>query len=409
MLFFLPIRTSIWPRRTPYVNYALICLNVIIFLLSYSFERQYPYTIDGQILAVDGHILPLPIRPWAMDWILLPAYWHYWQFLSYAFLHGSILHIVSNMFFLYLFGNNINDKLGHFWYAVFYLGGAIISGAGFTLTHLSSAVPTLGASGAVAAVVGAYLVLFPQTGITVLYWIIFFIGTVEIPALYFIGFKLIIWDNIIGRIGPHVAYGAHLVGYGYGIALMLLLLATRILSGTHYDLWVMIQQWNRRRQYRDAVASGYDPFRGAGGRLRVDSREVPGPKGEQQVKIEQLRRAISDRVEQRNLPAAADLYLELMRLDPGQILPRQQLLDVANQLASDHRAPEAVQAYEQFLEHYRAKYEYSEQVELMLGILYSRYLHDRDQAIEHLHKAAERLRDPGQVQMCRDELARLAR
>jgi membrane associated rhomboid family serine protease len=409
MLLLLPIRTSIWPRRTPYANYILIALNIVIFFLSYSFDRQYPFTIDGNIVPIRGHMLPLSIRPWAMDWILLPGYWHYWQFLSYAFLHGSLLHIIGNMFFLYLFGANINDKLGHIRYVIFYLTGAIVSGAGFALVHPSSLDPTLGASGAIAAVTGAYLVLFPQTQITVLYWIVFFIGTFEIPALYFIGLKLIVWDNIVSRIGPHVAYEAHLVGYAYGIGLLLLLLATRILSGTHYDLWVMIRQWNRRRQYRDAVAAGYDPFSAVGGRRRVEAREVPGARIDRQgqAKIKQIRQAIGSWIEQRNLPAAADLYVELMQLDPEQLLPRQHLLDIANQLASDHRAAEAAHAYEQFLTHYSTTYEYTEQVELMLGILYSRYLHDRERAIKHLQDAAKKLVDPGQVQMCRDELARL--
>jgi membrane associated rhomboid family serine protease len=399
MLLLLPIRTSIWPRRTPYANYVLILINVVLFLLSYSFERQYAYLIGG-------HILSLPIRPWAIEWVLVPRYWHYWQFLSYSFLHGGIAHIVSNMFFLYLFGNNINDKLGHLRYVVFYLTGAIVSGLGFAFLHTSSIVPTLGASGAISAVIGAYLVLFPQTQITVLYWVVFFIGTFEIPALYFIGFKLIIFDNLISRITPAVAYEAHLAGYVYGIGLMLALLATRILSGTHYDLWVMIRQWDRRRQYRDTVAAGYDPFSVVGGRRRVEAR-VRGD-GQNQEKVEQIRRDIGGRIEQRNLPAAADLHVELMSLDPGQLLPRQQLLDIANQFVSDHRTVEAARAYEQFLAHYSTTYEYTEQVELMLGILYSRYLHEPQKAVQHLQKAAERLTDPGQVQMCREELARLS-
>ena len=130
--------------------------------------------------------------------------------------------------------------------------------------------------------------------------------------------------------------------------------------------------------------------------------------GQNQERAEQIRRDISERIEQRNLAAAADLYLELMRLDPGQLLPRQQLLDIANQLVSDHRPLEAARAYEQFLTHYSTTYEYTEQVELMLGILYSRYLHDSTKAVGHLQKAAERLTDPGQVQMCREELARLS-
>jgi membrane associated rhomboid family serine protease len=402
MLLLLPIRTSIWPRRTPYANYILIALNIVIFFLSYSFDRQYAYVVGGEVIR-------LPIRPWAVHWILWPGAWRYWQFLSYAFLHGGLLHIIGNMFFLYLFGANINDKLGHVRYVLFYLTGAIASGAGFALLHPSSLAPTLGASGAIAAVTGAYLVLFPQTQITVLYWIIFFIGTFEIPALYFIGLKLIIWDNIVSRIGPHVAYEAHLVGYAYGIGLLLLLLATRILSGTQYDLWVMIGQWNRRRQYRDAVARGYDPFSAEGGRRRVPSREVPDTRiGRQdQTRIEEIRLEIGNRIEQHNLSAAADLYVKLMQVDPQQVLPRQHLLDIANQLASDHRAAEAAHAYEQFLTHYGTTYEYPEQVELMLGILYSRYLHDPQEAVKHLRNAAPKLVDPGQAQMCRDELARL--
>jgi membrane associated rhomboid family serine protease len=394
----LPIRTSVWPRRTPYTNYALILINVVIFLASYG--GPYRYEIGGQLIA-------LPIRPWAVHWLLVPASRQYWQFLSYAFLHGSLVHILGNMFFLYLFGNNINDKLGHFWYLIFYLAGAVFSGFGHAVMNWSSITPTLGASGAVAAVTGAYLVLFPQTLITVLYWF-FFIGTIEIPALYFIGIKMILIDNVLTRFGPGVAYGAHLAGYAYGIVLTLLLLATRLVTGSNYDLWAMIRRWNRRRRYRDVVAGGYDPYTGAGARKSVVASEVKKTAADSQKeeKVRELRGAIGRWITQRNLPSAADSYLELMEFDPQQVLPRQYLLDVANQLASEQRSVEAARAYEQFLTHY-GNYEHAEQVELMLGILYSRYLHDPKEAVKHLEKAAQRLSDPGQVQMCREELARL--
>lgn len=396
-MLLLPIRTNIGPRRTPYANYALIAANVLVFVLSYGGPYGYP---------IRGQIVPLPIRPWAFDWLLFPAAWQYHQFLTYAFLHGGLLHIVGNMFFLYLFGNNINDKLGNLWYVVFYLAGAAFSGAGHTLMNLSSFAPTLGASGAVAAVTGAYLVLYPQTLITVLYWF-FFIGTVEVPALYFIGFKMIFFDNVIARMSYGVAYDAHLAGYAYGILITLGLLATRLVGTSQFDLWAMIRQWNRRRQYRDAVADGYDPYSVTGGRRRVEAREVATPaEREKQAKVDQIRHEIARWLAQRNIAAAADQYLELMQVDPGQVLPRQSLLDIANQLAGDRRSAEAARAYEQFLAYY-GNYEYSEQVELMLGILYSRYLNNPQQAVTHLRKAAERLSDPGQVKMCRDELARL--
>jgi membrane associated rhomboid family serine protease len=390
----LPIRTSIKPRRTPYANYALIAVNVAIFLLSF-----FPH-----LEAFGGKAEY--IRGWADQFVLDPRPGHLflWQFVSYAFLHAGLMHIVGNMFFLYLFGNNVNDKLGHIGYLAFYLAGAVFSGIGHTL--LSSS-PVLGASGAVAAVTGAYLVLFPQTLITVIYWF-FFIGTMELPAMYFIAFKLIIWDNIFEpSIAPPVAvaYGAHLAGYIFGIGSMVVLIATHILSGSNYDLWAMIKLWNRRRRYRDVVSSGYDPYTG---RTKIKVKEVIKSAAEQQKEeqIRQLRSEISDRMLQRNLPAAAELFIELMEQDSEQILPSKQLLDIANQLAGDNKHAESARAYEQFLSHY-STYEYAEQVELMLGIVYARYLNQPGPAVKHLQIAEKKLTDPGQLKMCRDELARI--
>ena len=386
----LPIRTSIRPRRTPYANYALIAVNVAIFLLTYQLNTR-----AGTIL-----------RPWAQQFELVPVRPQLWQFVSYAFLHGGYLHIGFNMFFLFIFGNNVNDKLGHISYLCFYLAGAVFSGVGHAVIHSASGVPTLGASGAVAAVTGAYLVLFPQTLITVLYWF-FFIGTIDVPALYFIGLKLILIDNVIATYTPNVAYDAHLAGYAFGILAILGLLATRLVGSSNFDLLAMIRRWNRRRRYRDVVASGYDPFGARVPAKPIKTKEVKTPAQKQNDgKIKKLRDEISKRMLERNLAEATKVYLELMVLDSGQILPRQYLLDIANQLASDTRPAESARAYEQFLAHY-ANYEYVEEVQLMLGLLYSRYLEQPADALKHLREAAKKLSDPGQSKMCRDELARL--
>ena len=395
-MIILPYRTSIRPRRTPYANYALIAANVFFFLLTFS-PRINPLT--GEAVRI--------LRPWAERFMLTPDSWHLWQFVSYAFLHEGFMHLIGNMFFLYLFGNNINDKFGHIGYLCFYLAGAVFSGIGHAVVHSGSSIPTLGASGAVAAVTGAYLVLFPQTLITVLYWF-FFIGVVEVPALYFIALKMILIDNVIARYTRYVAYDAHLAGYSFGIAALIGLLATGLIGGSSFDLWAMIKRWNRRRQYRDAVSGGYDAFTGRAGTRRIKVREVKKTAAEQQAekKIKELRNQISGRMLERNLSAAAEVYLELIKLDSEQILPRQNLLDIANQLAGDNKHTESARAYEQFLTHY-GNYEYVEQVELMLGLLYCRYLDQPEQAIKHLEAAAKKLTDPGQLKMCKDELARL--
>jgi membrane associated rhomboid family serine protease len=388
MIFLLPFRTNVRMRITPYTNYALIIVNIIIFLLTYS-PHRLPFSQTVEVL-----------RPWAEVFMLNPAHPHLWQFVTYAFLHGSILHIAGNMFFLYLFGNNINDKLGHFNYLCFYLAGAIFSGIGHTLLNNS---PVLGASGAIAAVTGAFLVFFPQTLISIFFLFFWFIDWFDWPALYFIAFKMIFWDNVIARYGGYVAYDAHLAGYAFGILCSLILLATGLTSSSHFDLWSMLKQWNRRRQYRDVIATGYDPYTGLGGAKRINVREVAKPENPE---ITRLREAIANYIYQHNIHAATDLYLKLLNLDDSQVIPRQQLLDIANQLASDGRHQDAALVYENFLAHY-SNYEYIEQVQLMLGLIYSRYLDKPDLALQHLALAEHKLTDPAQLLLCRSELDKL--
>lgn len=387
----IPIKTSIQPSRTPYANYLLIAANIIIFFLTYS-PHIDPVTRNPEVL-----------KTWAEQFMLIPLRPNLWQFVSYAFLHGGLMHIGGNMFFLYLFGSSVNDKLGSVGYLCFYLAGAVFSGIGHTMMTQS---PVLGASGAVAAVTGAYLVLFPQTVITVVYWV-FFIGTMDLPAIYFIAIKMIILDNVIIRYTPNVAYDAHLSGYAFGILASIGLLATGLTKSTGFDLWSMLKQWNRRRVYRDSIASGYDPYTG----LRtkpVKIKEVEKNPAQQQneKKILELRCDIADRIGQRNLASAADLYLQLMDVDNRQILPHKYLLDIANELAGSGRHSEAAIAYEQILNHYQ-HYQYNEQVELMLGIIYSRYLNNPQLAVKYLENAQQKLSDQAQLQMCRQELQKL--
>lgn len=389
----LPIRTNIIPRRTPYVNYGLIAVNVLIFLISYA----------PQTVVIEGQRFTEPLRPWADIFKLYPDAPAVWQFISYAFLHGGVWHIVGNMFFLYIFGNNINDRLGNVGYLTFYLGGAVFSGIGHAL--IPGAGPVLGASGAVAAVTGAFLVLYPQTLITVIYFF-FFIGTIDIPALYFIGLKMIFIDNVINRATPYVAYDAHLAGYAFGIITNFLLLASGLLGRDQFDLWSMIRQWNRRRQYRDVVSKGYDPFNGTGGRKKIKVREVGEGKSEADQEIERIRKQIVNLMHQRSHNRAAEVYTQLLEKDPNQVLARNHQLDAANQLMSMGKWAVSARAYELFLKHY-ADYDHKEQVMLMLGLLYSRYLDQPEKARELLGGALEKLQDPGQVRMCREEMDKL--
>lgn len=387
----LPIRTSISPRKTPYANYVLITANIILFMLSFGPHRVGPYTE--------------PLRTWAQAFMLTPEHPYIWQFVSYAFLHGSLMHILGNMYFLYMFGNNVNDKLGNVGYLCFYLAGAVFSGLGHALLHTN---PVLGASGAVAAVTGAYFVLFPQTFITVLY-MFFFIGTFEVKAMYLIAIKLIFFDNVLQKhiSTSNIAFDAHLAGYAFGIFVILGLLAIRLIDSGHGDLLGMLRQWNRRRIFRDATTDNYDPWRQTGDRKSVSVKVADDGAANPRVsRILDLRGKIGQAMQQHNTSEATLLYETLLDIDPGQVLPKQLQLDMANQLMADGKWELSARAYELFLVAY-SNYEYAEQVHLMLGLLYGRYLHEQAKSLDYLHRAKDRLTDAGQKTLCMQEIDRL--
>lgn len=385
----LPIRTNIEPHRVPYTNYALIAVNVVIFLITYVGGEQN-------------------LRGWASGFILTPAYPFLWQFITYAFLHANFYHILGNMYFLYIFGNNVNDRLGNLGYLCFYLAGAIFSAIGHILAASwfghGVATPVLGASGAIAAVTGAYLVLFPQSLITIVYYFII-IGTMEVPAIFLILFKMIFIDNIISTSAQNVAYDAHLAGYAFGILSILLFLIIKIISGDQFDLWAMITRWNRRREYRSAVSEAGEPFP-----VRLSRKiKVKDVTSETQQKAEDasiaIKHQIYNLISQGNLASAAQLYVDSQSKLTG-ALSKQTMLDIANQLMSAGQWQQAADAYEKFLSLY-GSYEHTEQVQLMLGIIYSRYIVNKEKAVEYLKKAAARLSDDGQKKMCQAEITKL--
>ncbi len=373
---FLPIRTDSPLRSTPYMNWAIIAANVLAYVVQ---TQMGPYRANAYVLN--------PQVP----------QWH--DFLSYAFLHAGLMHLVSNMLFLYIFGNNVNDKMGNFGYLGFYLSSAVMSGVGYSLVSDS---PVVGASGAISAVTGAYLVLFPRSSITIIYFF-FLIGSIELPSFYFIAIYFL--KDLVGFSGQtgQVAYACHLAGTVYGFGLCFILLMLHLLPRDQFDVLALFKRWNKRREYRDMVAGGFDPYQyspsqGRGG--------PPAPLDPKTQRIAELRSAISQAISLHDLPKAAGIYLEMKKLDPAQVLARQAQLDMANQLTSQQLFNEAADAYERFLETY-PNFEQIEQVELMLGLIYARYLDRYDRAKQFLVRAVARLHGERELSMARQELARI--
>jgi membrane associated rhomboid family serine protease len=143
------------------------------------------------------------------------------------FLHGGWLHIAGNMLFLWVFGNNVEDRMGRLVYLPFYLAGGIAAAAAQIVTSPDSAIPNLGASGAVAAVLGGYLVMFPRHRVLSLVPIFFFLQLIELPAIVVLGFWFVLQlfngvGSISSEVAGGVAYWAHVGGFVLGVVVALL-------------------------------------------------------------------------------------------------------------------------------------------------------------------------------------------
>jgi len=384
----LPIKVDAPLRHRPTVNYLLIAVNALLFIFT---------TYGNSPLAAY-------IRN---DWSLNVGSPKLYQFLTYAFLHADWTHLIGNMLFLYIFGNSLNDKLGTLQYTLFYLASAIFAGAGYALMTPN---PTqlVGASGAIASVTTAFLVLFPRSNVTVVVWFFYFIDTFEFSSLFLIIFKMILLDNVIfpAISGPsRVAHGAHLVGYLFGVVVPLILLATKSLDRDQFDILALWSRIIRRRQYSRVVELGRSPFGETTPVARPAQSTVINTSASS-ADVGDLRKKITDALARYDLTTAAEGYRQLIQADPHQMLSRRDQLDVANQLMSMQDYATAADAYEKYLASYPTAHQI-EQVQLLLGIIYSRYLPNPDRAKTLLTQAKSRLRDRNQVTLCEEELRRL--
>jgi len=393
----IPIGTSYQMRRTPWVNYGLVIANVVIYVLGY----------NGAGLAATRRIA---------GYLLDPVDPHVVQFFSSVFLHGGLMHLIGNMVFLWVFGNPVNDRFGHLGYLMFYLGGGVFAGLGYVA--VGETLPALGASGAISAVAGAFLVLLPRTRVTVLLLFLYILMPVEISSLLFLLFH-IAWDVFMAlrtswtNQPVSVAHWAHSSGYFFGIAVAAGLLISRLLPRDPFDLINLLRTHHRRSRYRRMVARGYDPFNYVSERVRrgdgrpvqartVGSETPDGPEGRRL----QLRREAAEQCARGDLSAAAQAYLRLLDVEADAVLARQNQIDIANQLMAEENYPAAARAYERFLQAY-SNYEYRADIHLMLGILYGRYLRSTDKAVEYLEQAVEGLSDVSKRELAQAELQRL--
>lgn len=218
-----PLRDENPARITPYVTYGLIIVNVLVFLHELTLSPIGLAQFMQQWAVVPAQLTASLQREMAMPWT------EWITLFTSQFLHGGFLHVAGNMLYLWIFGNNVEDQLGHGKFLVFYLLCGALAGLTQWFFAMDSTIPSLGASGAIAGVMGAYVIRFPKVAILTLIPLGFFLLPIRIPAYFFLGFWFIqqalygfasleVQTNI-GMEGGGIAYWAHAGGFVVGFIL----------------------------------------------------------------------------------------------------------------------------------------------------------------------------------------------
>jgi membrane associated rhomboid family serine protease len=209
----IPIRDQLPTRRTPVVNYLLILMNVIVFFFMWLAGPAQ------ETIVMKYAMIPANFANGVSAGDILDIF-------SSMFMHAGFAHIAGNMLYLWIFGDNVEDRLGSRNYLIFYLVGGFIASITHVLTNSTSTIPTVGASGAIAAVLGAYLVLYPKSRILTFIPLGFFLRLTLVPASLVLGFWFVmqLFSGFLSTGGPDVggvAFWAHVGGFVAGVIMAL--------------------------------------------------------------------------------------------------------------------------------------------------------------------------------------------
>jgi membrane associated rhomboid family serine protease len=251
----IPIRDTVPRRNPPIAVWILILTNGVVFL----FELTMPRGVLEQFFYLFGIVPARYSHPDWATWAGLPID-DYWPFLTSMFLHGGWLHIIGNMWALWIFGDNVEDRMGPVRFGIFYILCGLAAGVVHQITNSDSTLPTVGASGAIAGVTGAYFVLFPRARVIVLLPVFFFPFFFEIPAMFYLGFWALsqLLSGTLSLASPGdvggIAWWAHVGGFLTGIVLQFFFVrggaAYRRIAPDEYGLEGAWMPQRERRAYR---------------------------------------------------------------------------------------------------------------------------------------------------------------
>ena len=216
-----PIRDYIPRRYTPYGARTILVLNTLFYLYELSLGKEQM----TQLFYLLGVVPARYFHPAWAEWVGYPEL-SFIPFLTHMFLHSGVFHFVANMWILWVFADNVEDVLGSLRFVVFYLCCGLFAMAGHMLLNLDSTVPVVGASGAIAGVMGAYLILYPRAKVLTLVPVLFLPLFFDLPAVIFLGFWFFVqlmsglMSSVADQGAAGVAWWAHAAGFGAGILLL---------------------------------------------------------------------------------------------------------------------------------------------------------------------------------------------
>lgn len=216
---FIPVKDDNPTRHFPFVTIIIIAANVAVFIYQLSFGKKMEGFIINSALIPNEFYLSVK-----SDFLRGVPFVN--KFIASMFMHGGFLHIAGNMLYLWIFGNNVEDVLGHTRFLFFYLFCGIAASAVHIAVYPESVIPIIGASGAISGILGAYLLLFPRARVWVLFFIIIFIRFIPVPAIVVLGFWFLI-QILFADSGGNVAWYAHIGGFVTGMILLILMMPRR--------------------------------------------------------------------------------------------------------------------------------------------------------------------------------------
>ncbi|GAB4380309.1 MAG: rhomboid family intramembrane serine protease [Calditrichia bacterium] len=215
----IPLRDSVRSRSFPLVNVSIIVINVLAFFYELSLGAEVDAFFQAYAFTPTRFLDTLQNEPYNLFALGIPL-------LTSMFLHGGWMHLIGNMWFLWIFGDNVEDSMGHKRYIIFYLLAGLGAGLVHFLFNPNSAIPTVGASGAIASVMGAYMILYPRGRILTLIPLFIFIQIIEVPAFFFLLFWILLqMFQGVASLGAEanvggVAWWAHIGGFAIGAVLI---------------------------------------------------------------------------------------------------------------------------------------------------------------------------------------------